>query len=75
VDVSGAEGRPSQGGEEGADRAVGRDLVGHGEDRLQFEAAVLTPSPWDEGTGLVGAACRNRTDDLLITSEMLYRLS
>ncbi len=25
--------------------------------------------------GLCGAACRNRTDDLLITSEMLYRLS
>ena len=24
---------------------------------------------------LVGAACRNRTDDLLITSETLYRLS
>ena len=23
----------------------------------------------------VGAACRNRTDDLLITSETLYRLS
>jgi hypothetical protein len=23
----------------------------------------------------LGAACRNRTDDLLITSEMLYRLS
>jgi hypothetical protein len=22
-----------------------------------------------------GAACQNRTDDLLITSEMLYRLS
>ena len=26
-------------------------------------------------TGAGGAACRNRTDDLLITSEMLYRLS
>ena len=25
--------------------------------------------------GVVGAACRNRTDDLLITSETLYRLS
>jgi hypothetical protein len=25
--------------------------------------------------GFVGAACRNRTDDLLITSETLYRLS
>ena len=24
---------------------------------------------------VVGAACRNRTDDLLITSETLYRLS
>ena len=24
---------------------------------------------------LTGAACQNRTDDLLITSEMLYRLS
>ncbi len=25
--------------------------------------------------GFAGAACRNRTDDLLITSETLYRLS
>jgi hypothetical protein len=25
--------------------------------------------------GFTGAACQNRTDDLLITSEMLYRLS
>ena len=24
---------------------------------------------------IVGAACQNRTDDLLITSEMLYQLS
>ena len=29
----------------------------------------------DEPAGWRGAACRNRTDDLLITSEMLYRLS
>ena len=37
----------------------------------------------EKGTGadrprspyLCGAACQNRTDDLLITSEMLYQLS
>jgi hypothetical protein len=29
----------------------------------------------DEPAGWRRAACRNRTDDLLITSEMLYRLS
>ena len=29
----------------------------------------------DESAGGRRAACRNRTDDLLITSEMLYRLS
>ena len=29
----------------------------------------------DDTPGLSRAACRNRTDDLLITSEMLYRLS
>jgi hypothetical protein len=28
-----------------------------------------------EYAGQMRAACRNRTDDLLITSEMLYRLS
>ena len=28
-----------------------------------------------DGIAGVRAACRNRTDDLLITSEMLYRLS
>jgi hypothetical protein len=28
-----------------------------------------------EGRVWVGAACRNRTDDLFITSESLYRLS
>src|SRR3954465_3223334 len=33
------------------------------------------PSLWDEAAGRVRAACRNRTDDLLITSETLYRLS
>jgi hypothetical protein len=27
------------------------------------------------GVVAAGAACRNRTDDLLITSETLYRLS
>ncbi len=34
-------------------------------------------SPPSEGkaAGQMRAACRNRTDDLLITSEMLYRLS
>jgi hypothetical protein len=32
-------------------------------------------SIWGIGAGGGGAACRNRTDDLLITSEMLYRLS
>jgi hypothetical protein len=31
-------------------------------------------SAGERGFG-VGAACRNRTDDLLITSETLYRLS
>lgn len=32
--------------------------------------------PPNGGLGLPeGAACQNRTDDLLITSEMLYRLS
>jgi hypothetical protein len=37
-------------------------------------AACETPSiPEDEGVR--GAACRNRTDDLFITSESLYRLS
>lgn len=33
------------------------------------------PSTGDGAAGGVRAACRNRTDDLLITSEMLYRLS
>jgi integrase len=33
------------------------------------------PPTWDEVAAQMGAACRNRTDDLLITSEMLYRLS
>jgi hypothetical protein len=33
------------------------------------------PSTEDEAAGQMRAACRNRTDDLLITSEMLYRLS
>ena len=28
-----------------------------------------------EVTQMLGAACRNRTDDLFITSESLYRLS
>ena len=30
---------------------------------------------WAPTWGFAGAACRNRTDDLLITSETLYRLS
>ena len=33
------------------------------------------PVPKDDTPGRMRAACRNRTDDLLITSEMLYRLS
>ena len=33
------------------------------------------PPGEDEAAGRTRAACRNRTDDLLITSEMLYRLS
>jgi hypothetical protein len=33
------------------------------------------PSWWTNPLEWRRAACRNRTDDLLITSEMLYRLS
>jgi hypothetical protein len=33
------------------------------------------PSGWTNPLVEWRAACRNRTDDLLITSEMLYRLS
>ncbi len=40
--------------------------------RAQYEAA---PPAMGEAADQRGAACRNRTDDLLITSEMLYRLS
>jgi hypothetical protein len=48
----------------------------------QNHSARAAPLPtWGRGPdvteigGRMRAACRNRTDDLLITSEMLYRLS
>ena len=31
--------------------------------------------PWSRVHGGIGAACQNRTDDLVITSDSLYRLS
>ena len=39
--------------------------------RQAVEALSHGPLTW----AFAGAACRNRTDDLLITSESLYRLS
>jgi integrase len=42
---------------------------------LGRENDEATPPQGGEAAGDDGAACRNRTDDLLITSEMLYRLS
>ena len=39
-----------------------------------FQQEAKTP-PWSRVHGGVGAACRNRTDDLVITSDSLYRLS
>jgi hypothetical protein len=53
-------------------------------DQMQFRSQLGPSQPQDgplsypPGRGQAGqmrAACRNRTDDLLITSEMLYRLS
>ncbi len=43
-------------------------------DRVRV-AALLTRTAFPLVRGHFGAACRNRTDDLLITSETLYRLS
>ena len=41
----------------------------------QPDQALLRGSILRKYAGQMRAACRNRTDDLLITSEMLYRLS
>ena len=48
---------------------------------VRVERIELSPQPWEgyilplNYTRALGATCRDRTGDLLVTNEMLYRLS